>query len=77
MVVGMLWEVTDLEVDKVISTLLSLFVPSEAPVAWANVGKAKWSHGVLGKIYITISYRKLLVRRSSISPEPGSHPNCL
>ncbi|XP_026740569.1 separin-like [Trichoplusia ni] len=47
MVVGMLWEVTDLEVDKVISTLLSLFVPSEAPVAWANVGKAKWSHGVL------------------------------
>ncbi|XP_026332440.1 separin homolog sep-1-like, partial [Hyposmocoma kahamanoa] len=47
MVVGMLWEVTDLEVDKVVSTLLSLYVPSTAPLPWAAVGKAKWSQGIL------------------------------
>ncbi|KAJ2942982.1 hypothetical protein O0L34_g15173 [Tuta absoluta] len=47
MVVGMLWEVTDLEVDKVVSTLVSLYVPSEASIPWHSVGKAKWSQGVL------------------------------
>ncbi|VVC97061.1 unnamed protein product, partial [Leptidea sinapis] len=36
-VVGMLWEVTDLEVDKLVSTLLSLYVPSTAQVDWKNV----------------------------------------
>ncbi|CAB3256833.1 unnamed protein product [Arctia plantaginis] len=43
----MLWEVTDLEVDKVISTLMSLCVPSNATLPWPSVGKAKWSQGVL------------------------------
>ncbi|KAL0818068.1 hypothetical protein ABMA28_008604 [Loxostege sticticalis] len=47
MVVGMLWEVTDLEVDKMVSTLMSLYVPSDAAVPWPSVGKAKWSQGVL------------------------------
>ncbi|KAJ0172900.1 hypothetical protein K1T71_011076 [Dendrolimus kikuchii] len=47
MVVGMLWEVTDLEVDKVISTLVSLLVPSDAPLPWPNVGKNKWSQGII------------------------------
>ncbi|CAH2266281.1 jg17830 [Pararge aegeria aegeria] len=46
-VIGMLWEVTDLEVDKVVSTLLSLYVPSDAPVDWKSVGKAKWSQGLI------------------------------
>nr|XP_034827801.1 separin [Maniola hyperantus] len=46
-VIGMLWEVTDLEVDKVVSTLLSLYVPSDAPVDWKHVGKAKWSQGII------------------------------
>lgn len=45
----MLWEVTDLEVDKVVSTLLALCVPSAAQVPWPKVGKAKWSQGELGK----------------------------
>ncbi|CAH2051711.1 unnamed protein product, partial [Iphiclides podalirius] len=47
MVVGMLWEVTDLEVDKVVSTLVSLYVPSKASVPWQAVGKAAWSQGKL------------------------------
>ncbi|XP_073948672.1 extra spindle pole bodies like 1, separase isoform X2 [Choristoneura fumiferana] len=47
MVVGMLWEVTDLEVDKMVSTLVSLYVPSDAKVPWPSVGKANWSKGVL------------------------------
>ncbi|GBP93553.1 hypothetical protein EVAR_90119_1 [Eumeta japonica] len=45
--VGMLWEVTDLEVDKVVSTLLALCVPTSAPLPWESVGKAQWSNGVL------------------------------
>ncbi|XP_053617499.1 uncharacterized protein Sse isoform X2 [Plodia interpunctella] len=47
MVIGMLWEVTDLEVDKMVSTLVSLYVPSKAAHSWQSVGKAKWSQGVL------------------------------
>ncbi|RVE45534.1 hypothetical protein evm_009799 [Chilo suppressalis] len=47
MVVGMLWEVTDLEVDKMVSTLVSLCVPSEAPLPWPQVGKQAWNQGVL------------------------------
>ncbi|GBP87718.1 Separin [Eumeta japonica] len=46
MVVGMLWEVTDLEVDKVVSTA-ALCVPTSAPLPWESVGKAQWSNGVL------------------------------
>ncbi|XP_045518099.1 separin isoform X2 [Pieris brassicae] len=44
-VVGMLWEVTDLEVDKVVSTLVALSVSSKAPLDWKCVGKTKWSQG--------------------------------
>ncbi|XP_047999592.1 uncharacterized protein LOC125236716 [Leguminivora glycinivorella] len=47
MVIGMLWEVTDLEVDKMVSTLVSLYVPSDAPVPWPSVGKTNWSKGEL------------------------------
>lgn len=47
MVVGMLWEVTDLEVDKLVSTLLALYIPSNAPVTWDKVGKSQWSSGIL------------------------------
>ncbi|XP_064074438.1 uncharacterized protein LOC113395504 [Vanessa tameamea] len=47
LVLGMLWEVTDLEVDKAVSALLALAVPSDAPLAWRRVGKADWSRGVL------------------------------
>ncbi|XP_050353492.1 uncharacterized protein LOC126775525 [Nymphalis io] len=47
LVLGMLWEVTDLEVDKAVTALLALAVPSAAPLAWRRVGKADWSRGVL------------------------------
>ncbi|KAM3959521.1 extra spindle pole bodies like 1, separase [Aphomia sociella] len=47
MVVGMLWEVTDLEVDKMVSSLVALYVPSSATPAWPSVGKGKWSQGIL------------------------------
>ncbi|KOB76374.1 Separin [Operophtera brumata] len=49
-VVGMLWEVTDLEVDKVVTTLLSLYAPSDAAVPWPAVGKGKWNRSVIGKL---------------------------
>ncbi|XP_059053319.1 uncharacterized protein LOC131847699 [Achroia grisella] len=47
MVIGMLWEVTDLEVDKMVSTLVALYVPSAVTPAWPSVGKTKWSQGQL------------------------------
>ncbi|XP_038217354.1 uncharacterized protein LOC119836170 [Zerene cesonia] len=47
MVVGMLWEVTDLEVDKLVTSLLALALPSSAPADWRLVGKAAWSQGQL------------------------------
>ncbi|XP_049878893.1 uncharacterized protein LOC126375866 [Pectinophora gossypiella] len=62
MVVGMLWEVTDLEVDKVVSTLVSLYVPSTAVTAWPAVGKAKWSQGVL---------ETNVEQKSEFTPEPN------
>ncbi|XP_077295505.1 extra spindle pole bodies like 1, separase [Arctopsyche grandis] len=46
-VIGMLWEVTDLEIDKVTSMLTSLFVPSTANKAWGDVGKTQWTKGIL------------------------------
>ncbi|XP_028026735.1 separin [Bombyx mandarina] len=47
MVVGMLWEVTDLEVDKVVTTMMSLYVPSRQALPWSAVGKTKWSQGII------------------------------
>ncbi|CAH0714013.1 unnamed protein product, partial [Brenthis ino] len=47
LVVGMLWEVTDLEVDKAVSTLLARAVAGAARAPWHRVGKAGWSRGVL------------------------------
>ncbi|XP_013145878.1 PREDICTED: separin [Papilio polytes] len=49
LVVGMLWEVTDLEVDKAVSSLVALCVPPRppAPAPWHAVGKQNWSQGVL------------------------------
>ncbi|XP_045539175.1 uncharacterized protein LOC106713033 [Papilio machaon] len=49
LVVGMLWEVTDLEVDKAVSALLALCVPPRppAPAPWHCIPKDNWSQGVL------------------------------
>ncbi|CAG9559334.1 unnamed protein product [Danaus chrysippus] len=47
MVIGMLWEVTDLEVDKMVTKMLSLFVPSKAPCDWKYVKKNQWSQGII------------------------------
>ncbi|KPI95957.1 Separin [Papilio xuthus] len=49
LVVGMLWEVTDLEVDKAVSALLALCVPPRPPppAPWHAVPKDNWSQGIL------------------------------
>ncbi|CAG9103949.1 unnamed protein product [Plutella xylostella] len=60
-VIGMLWEVTDLEVDKVVTSLLSLCVPSTAPVPWDQVGKARWGDGQLDTN---------VEKKSDFKPEP-------
>ena len=65
MVVGMLWEVTDLEVDKVVSTLVSLYVPSEARLPWHSVGKAKWSNRILGENLLCQGLGKFRVQGES------------
>lgn len=44
----MLWEVTDLEIDKVTSMFLGLFLPSKASKHWGDVSKSQWSNGIIG-----------------------------
>ncbi|XP_023026934.2 extra spindle pole bodies like 1, separase [Leptinotarsa decemlineata] len=41
-VVGMLWEVTDIDTDTLTSDFLSHWIPSEAPIHWKYVDKTKW-----------------------------------
>ncbi|KAG5897816.1 hypothetical protein JTB14_011816 [Gonioctena quinquepunctata] len=41
-VVGMLWEVTDVDTDTLTTDFLSYWIPSKAPVHWKHVDKTKW-----------------------------------
>ncbi|VEN42981.1 unnamed protein product [Callosobruchus maculatus] len=49
-VVGMLWEVTDIETDVLTTNFLSNWIPSEAPVHWKYVEKSNWTKAVRDKI---------------------------
>lgn len=41
--VGMLWEVTDLDTDILTTQFISLWIPSKTPVHWKYVDKTKWT----------------------------------
>ncbi|XP_018575922.1 separin [Anoplophora glabripennis] len=41
--VGMLWEVTDLDTDILTTEFMSQWIPSKAPVHWRYVDKSKWN----------------------------------
>nr|CAH7756667.1 unnamed protein product [Callosobruchus chinensis] len=49
-VVGMLWEVTDIETDVLTTNFLSNWIPSEAPIHWKYVEKSNWTKAVSDKI---------------------------
>lgn len=52
-VVGMLWEVTDVDTDVLTSDFISYWIPSEAPVHWRYVDKLKWKKAEEKSKYIT------------------------
>ncbi|CAH0552002.1 unnamed protein product [Brassicogethes aeneus] len=41
-VVGMLWEVMDIDTDVITTEFLSQWIPSDAPIHWKHVNKTKW-----------------------------------
>ncbi|XP_030756726.1 separin [Sitophilus oryzae] len=49
-VVGMLWEVTDVDTDVLTVEFISSWVPSKAPIHWANLNKTNWTKGKEKKI---------------------------
>lgn len=46
-VLGMLWEVTDGDVDRMTASFISNWIPSPAERPWTDVNINKWSNGVL------------------------------
>ncbi|KAG8036480.1 hypothetical protein G9C98_003802 [Cotesia typhae] len=46
-ILGMLWEVTDVDIDKMTANFISNWVPSSAPRPWTHVNLDKWVSGVL------------------------------
>ncbi|XP_032679875.1 separin isoform X2 [Odontomachus brunneus] len=44
---GMLWEVTDFDIDKMTADFMSNWVPSTSDKTWAEVDTNSWAHGSL------------------------------
>ncbi|XP_011867802.1 PREDICTED: separin [Vollenhovia emeryi] len=44
---GMLWEVTDVDIDKMTTNFLSNWIPSFSEKSWAEIDMDSWCHGVL------------------------------
>jgi hypothetical protein len=54
-ILGMLWEVTDGDIDKMTAEFISNWISSTAKRSWADVNQALWHQGIIGKfIYIYI-----------------------
>ncbi|CAH2007969.1 unnamed protein product [Acanthoscelides obtectus] len=49
-VVGMLWEVTDLDTDVLTTNFLSYWIPSKAPIHWKYVDKTDWNKALSDKM---------------------------
>lgn len=52
--VGMLWEVTDLDTDTLTTEFMSHWIPSKAPVHWKYVDKTKWNKAAEKSKYILL-----------------------
>ncbi|KAL6266836.1 hypothetical protein P5V15_003665 [Pogonomyrmex californicus] len=51
---GMLWEVTDVDIDKMTTNFMSNWIPSSSKKSWAEVDIDSWSSGV----GVTLIYKK-------------------
>jgi len=48
---GMLWEVTDADIDKMTANFMSNWIPSTSERPWTEVDINSWSSGTLSKYY--------------------------
>ncbi|XP_046741306.1 separin isoform X2 [Diprion similis] len=46
-ILGMLWEVTDFDVDRLTANFIGNWIPSPAPRPWSEVKINEWSNGIL------------------------------
>lgn len=46
-VLGMQWEVTDSDIDKVTTNFISTWIPSSTKRSWSDVDIDAWCHGNL------------------------------
>lgn len=44
---GMLWEITDADIDKMTTNFMSNWIPSSSEKSWAEVDVDSWSSGTL------------------------------
>jgi len=49
---GMLWEVTDADIDKMTASFMSNWIPSTSERPWTEVDINSWSSGTLSKYYM-------------------------
>lgn len=45
---GMLWEVTDGDCDRLTASFISQWIPCEGKESWSTIDKSKWESGNLG-----------------------------
>lgn len=53
---GMLWEVTDCDIDLMTAHFMSLWIPSKAEHSWKAIVEKSWCQGTIG-IIITQDYK--------------------
>ncbi|KAF7280237.1 extra spindle pole bodies like 1, separase [Rhynchophorus ferrugineus] len=53
-VVGMLWEVTDIDTDVLTAEFISNWIPSKASIHWSNLDKASWTKGIDSSKFVPI-----------------------
>ncbi|KAJ8912438.1 hypothetical protein NQ315_006105 [Exocentrus adspersus] len=65
--VGMLWEVTDLDTDVLTTEFMGQWIPSKAPIKWKYVDKTEWSKAE--EIVKFVKDKKLTGEEMNYEPE--------
>ena len=56
-ILGMLWEVTDVDIDRMTTEFISNWIPSSAEKPWSDVDLAAWSKGSIGKFLTSTCFK--------------------
>ncbi|CAB0036240.1 unnamed protein product [Trichogramma brassicae] len=64
-ILGMLWEVTDADIDKMTAEFISSWITSAAKRSWSDVNLSAWSKGVIvlqfGSQHLTVKHYQMLL----------------